>query len=133
MALKKGDIIDERKRYPDSCGLLVKVMGGGEGFEKLICCGHELTEEDVVSSPDPSKGRKKGKLVVGMTIEEKKLFSDSCGLRMMVMDGGEGFQEIICCGHSVSDKAMQDLQFGSGGLRNPTPEPNTSQTVTRKE
>ena len=30
MALKKGDIIDEFKRYPDSCGLVVKVMNGGE-------------------------------------------------------------------------------------------------------
>ena len=26
MAIKKGDIIDEFKRYPDSCGLVVKVM-----------------------------------------------------------------------------------------------------------
>ena len=128
MALKKGDIIDERKRFPDSCGLVVKVMGGGEGFEKLICCGHELTEEDVVTSPVASKGRKKGRLVLGMTIEEKKLFPDSCGLRMMVMDGGAGFQEIICCGHSVNTAAMQDLQFGSSGVRASTPEPNTSQS-----
>ncbi len=133
MALKKGDVIDERKRFPDSCGLLVKVMGGGEGFEKVICCGHELTEEDVVSTPATSKGRKKGRLVAGMTIEEKKLFPDSCGLRLMVMDGGSGFQEIICCGHSVTDKAMQDLQFGSSGVRqppppSPEPEPNTSQS-----
>ena len=43
MALKKGDIIDEFKRYPDSCGLVVKVMHGGEGFQKIVCCGHELT------------------------------------------------------------------------------------------
>lgn len=27
MPLKKGDLIDERKRHPDSCGLVVKVMG----------------------------------------------------------------------------------------------------------
>ncbi|MCA9473141.1 MAG: hypothetical protein MRJ96_04815 [Nitrospirales bacterium] len=129
MALKKGDIIDERKRYPDSCGLLVKVMAGGEGFEKLMCCGHELTEEDVVASPVASKGRKKGRLVVGMTLEEKKLFPDSCGLRLMVMDGGAGFQEILCCNHSVNDKAMQDLNFG-GGVRTPPaePSPNTSHT-----
>jgi hypothetical protein len=31
MALKKGDIIDEHKRHPDSCGLVLKVMNGGEG------------------------------------------------------------------------------------------------------
>jgi hypothetical protein len=39
MALKKGDIIDEHKRHPDSCGLVLKVMNGGEGFEKIRCCG----------------------------------------------------------------------------------------------
>ena len=48
MALKKGDILDERKRHPDSCGLVVKFAGGGEGFQKIRCCGHELTEEDRV-------------------------------------------------------------------------------------
>jgi hypothetical protein len=32
MGLKKGDIIDEFKRYPESCGLIVKVMSGGDGF-----------------------------------------------------------------------------------------------------
>jgi hypothetical protein len=51
MALKKGDIIDEHKRHPDSCGLVLKVMNGGEGFEKIRCCGNELTEEDVVECP----------------------------------------------------------------------------------
>ncbi|GJL65013.1 MAG: hypothetical protein NPIRA04_36670 [Nitrospirales bacterium] len=127
MALKKGDIIDERKRYPDSCGLVVKVMSGGEGFEKLICCGHELTEEDVVPSPETSKGRKKGSLVIGMTIDEKKLFPDSCGLRVMVMDGGAGFQEILCCSHSVNEAAMQTLEFGMG-MRGPAESPNTSQS-----
>ncbi|GJL56177.1 MAG: hypothetical protein NPIRA02_33090 [Nitrospirales bacterium] len=127
MALKKGDIIDERKRYPDSCGLVVKVMSGGEGFETLRCCGHDLTEEDVVSSPETSKGRKKGSLMIGMTIDEKKLFPDSCGLRIMVMDGGAGFQEIICCNHSVQESAMQSLEFGSG-MRGPAAAPHTPQT-----
>jgi len=128
MALKKGDIIDERKRFPDSCGLVVKVMNGGEGFEKLMCCGHELTEGDVVPSPTSSKGRKKGTLMVGMTIDEKKISPDSCGLRVMVMDGGEGFQEIICCGHYINEAAMQTLEFG-GGMRGPAPSsPNTPQT-----
>ena len=36
MAIKKGDILDERKRFPDSCGLVVKVTGGGEGFQKIL-------------------------------------------------------------------------------------------------
>ena len=58
MAIKKGDILDERKRFPDSCGLVVKVAGGGEGFQKIFCCGHELTEDDVVpTSPNQSECR----------------------------------------------------------------------------
>ena len=44
MGVKKGDIIDEHKRHPGSCGLVVKVMGGGEGFEKIVCCDEVLTE-----------------------------------------------------------------------------------------
>jgi len=27
---------------------MIKVMSGGEGFEKVVCCGHELTEKDVM-------------------------------------------------------------------------------------
>ena len=115
MGLKKGDIIDEQKRHPEGCGLVLKVMGGGDGFEKVICCGHELTEEDVVSSPGSGRGRKRGKLLAGVTIDEKKTFPDSCGLRVMIMDGGAGFQEIICCGHSVTARAMQDFNFGQMG------------------
>jgi len=127
MALKKGDIIDEHKRYPDSCGLVVKVMNGGEGFEKIICCGHELTEEDVVPSMNQGRGRRKGPLVVGMTIDEKRVSTDSCGLRLMVMGGGEGFQEVICCGHSIRASAMQDLKFGQMRSQEKSPEatPNT--------
>jgi len=30
----------------------------------------------------------------------------------MVMAGGAGFQEVICCGRSFGTGAMQDLQFG---------------------
>jgi hypothetical protein len=112
MALKKGDIIDERKRYPDSCGLVVKVMNGGDGFEKIRCCGHELTLEDVVPSFNQERGRRAGRLVVGMTLDEKKVATQSCGLRLMVMAGGEGFQEVICCDHSFGTGAMLDLQFG---------------------
>jgi len=112
MALKKGDIIDEHKRHPDSCGLVLKVMNGGEGFEKIRCCGNELTEEDLVPSMNQGRGRKKGRLLPGMPIDEKKVATDSCGLRLMVMGGGEGFQEVICCGHSIGADAMQDLKFG---------------------
>ncbi|GKS56619.1 hypothetical protein YTPLAS18_01460 [Nitrospira sp.] len=112
MALKRGDILDERKRFPDSCGLVVKIMGGGEGFEKIVCCGHELTEADVVSDILPSKGRKKGALPPAAMIEEKRQFPDSCGLRVMVLDGGAGFQGVQCCGHTITTRAVHDLKFG---------------------
>ena len=112
MALKKGDILDEHKRHPESCGLVVKVMGGGEGFEKIVCCDHALAEADIVSQVGSSAGRKKGTLPVGVIIDEKKLYPNSCGLRVMIMDGGAGFQEIICCGHSLTMNAMKELKFG---------------------
>ena len=123
MALKKGDIIDEHKRHPDSCGLVLKVMNGGEGFEKIRCCGHELTTEDVVPTLNQGRGRRKGPLLPGMTIDEKKVATDSCGLRLMIMGGGEGFQEVICCGHSIGRGAMQDLKFGQMRTEEPTAEP----------
>ena len=114
MGVKKGDIFDERKRHPDSCGLVVKVMGGGEGFEKIVCCDYELTEEDIVPQISRSQGRKRkrGNLPVAVILDEKKLYSDSCGLRVMIMDGGAGFREISCCGHSLTINVMRDLQYG---------------------
>lgn len=112
MPLKKGDIIDERKHHPDSCGFLVKVMGGGEGFEKIICCDHELTEEDIVPAFERSKGRKRGHLPPAVILDEKKLHPDSCGLRVMIMDGGAGFKEIICCGRSLTLNSMREFQYG---------------------
>ncbi len=127
MALKKGDIIDEYKRFPDSCGLVVKVMNGGQGFGKIICCGHELTEEDIVPSFRQERGRKKGHLSIGMTLDEKKVDPDACGLRMMVIDGGAGFQEVRCCGLSIRAGAIQDFQFGQ--MRSQE-EGNTSQSGT---
>jgi hypothetical protein len=117
MAVKKGDIIDERKRHPDSCGLVVKIMSGGEGFEKIVCCGNELTETDVVAEVVPSVGRKKGTLGPALILDEKKLYPDSCGLRVMIMDGGAGFQEIRCCGHVLSVSSIRDLKYG--GMRGP--------------
>ena len=111
MALKKGDLIDERKRHPESCGLIVKVMGGGEGFEKIICCDHELTDQDVVPSLISSKGRKRGELPAAIVLDEKKLYPDSFGLRVMIMDGGAGFQEIRCCGHSLTVSSKRELHY----------------------
>jgi len=122
MGVKKGDFIDEQKRHPEGCGLLIKVMAGGEGFEKVICCDHELTDQDIVPVAGSMRGRRKGHLPVGVILDEKKLYPQSCGLRVMIMDGGAGFKEIICCGHSLSLEAMQDFKFGQ--LR-ATPPPNT--------
>jgi hypothetical protein len=112
VALKKGDLIDEQKRHPHSCGLIVKVMGGGEGFEKIVCCDHELTEGDVVSDISSRSGRKKGQLPAAVILDENKLYPNSCGLRVMIMDGGAGFREIRCCGHSLTISSMRELKFG---------------------
>ncbi len=120
MALKKGDFIDEHTRHPHACGLVVKVMGGGEGFEKIVCCGHDLTEEDVVAEMGSPAGRKRGALPSAVVLDERKLYPDSCGLRVMIMDGGAGFTEIRCCGHSLTISSMRELKFGH--MRAPEPE-----------
>ena len=117
MALKRGDVLDEFKRHQHSCGLVVKVMGGGEGFEKIVCCGHDLTSEDLVPDVATVRGRKKGNLPPAVILDEKKLHPDSCGLRVMIIDGGAGFTEIRCCGHSLTASSMRDLQYGK--LRGP--------------
>ena len=111
MAVKKGDLIDEQKRHPGSCGLIVKVMGGGAGFEKILCCDHELTEEDIVSDVGSSLGRIRGRMPVSVILDEKKLYPDSCGLRVIVIDGGAGFKEIRCCGHSLTLSSARELKF----------------------
>jgi hypothetical protein len=116
MALKKGDIIDEYKRFPDSCGLVVKVLAGGEGFHKIVCCGHELTEQDVVPARLKKGGRKMGQKGVGVIIDEKKSFRDSCGLRLIIMDGGQGLQRMECCGHSLT--LADEQEFLDLGIRN---------------
>lgn len=125
MAVKKGDILDERKRHQDGCGLVVKIMGGGAGFEKIICCEYELTEEDVVSLMGSPLGRKKGELPLAVILDEKKLYPNSCGLRVMIMDGGAGFKEIRCCGHSLTIGSMWELKFGQ--VRGPLPGSDESQ------
>jgi hypothetical protein len=116
MALKKGDIIDEFKRHPDSCGLVVKVMSGGDGFTKIVCCGHELTQEDVVSAPIKQHGRKMGQKGVGFIIDEKKSYPAGCGLRLMIMDGGHGLQHMECCGRSLT--LADEREFLDLGVRN---------------
>ena len=121
MGLKKGDILDERKRYPDSCGLVIKLTGGGDGFQKIRCCGHELTEDDLVPDVLSSRGRKKGALLPGAMLEEKRQFADSCGLRVMVLDGGAGFEVIDCCGHTITAGVVNDWKFGQSRQDPPMP------------
>jgi len=37
--------------------------------------------------------------------------ADSCGLRVMIMDGGAGFKEIRCCGHSLTTSSIKELKY----------------------
>lgn len=126
MGLKKGDLLDEHKRHPDSCGLVVKVMGGGAGFEKVVCCDNELTEEDLVQDIESRAGRKKGTVAPSLIIDERKLYPDSCGLRVMIIDGGAGFKEIRCCGHSLTVNSVQEMKFGR--MRGPLPDDPDTET-----
>lgn len=133
MALKKGDVVDEYKRFPDSCGLMVKVLAGGEGFNKIVCCGHDLTDQDVIRERITKGGRKMGHKGVGIIIDEKKSYPTSCGLRLMIMDGGQGLQYMECCGHSLTladEKAFGELgiQDIRGPRRPSTPEGPTGAT-----
>jgi hypothetical protein len=119
MTVKKGDLIDERKRHSDGCGLVVKVMSGGVGFEKIVCCSHDLTEDDIVEDMGSSSGRKKGMLPPAVVIDEKLLYPDSCGLRIMIMAGGAGFQEVRCCGHSLTIASVRELRYSQLGGSQP--------------
>lgn len=116
MSFKKGDIIDEYKRYPDSCGLVMKVMAGGEGLEKIVCCGHELTVEDVVTEKIKKGSRKPTTKGVGIIIDERKSYPKSCGLRLIIVDGGRGFERVECCGHALT--LADEREFMDLGLRN---------------
>ena len=104
MAIKKGDILDERKRFPHSCGLVVKCTGGGEGFKKIFCCGHgadrrgSCAGDHVVEGPETEPA-------AGAMLESRRQFPDSCGLRLMVMDGGPGLQGSIAVAISAHSPA----------------------------
>ena len=60
-------------------------------------------------------------LPASVILDEKRLYPNSCGLRVMVMVGGAGFKEIRCCGHSITVEAMQDMKFGQMRVTPPTP------------
>jgi len=91
-------------------------MSGGDGFTKIVCCGHELTQEDVVSAPIKQHGRKMGQKGVGFIIDEKKSYPAGCGLRLMIMDGGHGLQHMECCGRSLT--LADEREFLDLGVRN---------------
>ncbi len=104
MSLTKGDMIDERKNYEQSCGIVVRVTEGGGGFEKMVCCGYDLDERDLADSYDKSKERFEGKIVKkGAVIDESKNHPDSCGLKMEVLAGGAGFKHVVCCGNVLTE------------------------------
>lgn len=79
MTIQYDDIPDERNAFPGSCGLVVKFAGGGEGFQKILCCGHELTKEEVVTDIIPSRGRKKWALLPRTMLEENGSFPTLAG------------------------------------------------------
>ncbi len=104
MAIKSGDILDETKNNGQSCGLAVKVIKGGGGFQKLLCCGGEMSEVNKVSKYSDGK-RHEGKAVKkGVIFDESKNHPNSCGLRLEVLGGGAGFKEIVCCGNVLTEK-----------------------------
>jgi hypothetical protein len=63
-----------------------------------------------------------------IVLDEKKLFPDSCGLRVMIIEGGAGFNEIRCCGHSLTVASRRELRYdlmrGSSDPPPNTPEGN---------
>jgi hypothetical protein len=108
MALKEGDIIDEKKNYEQSCGIGIKVVSGGGGFEKMECCGFDLDERDLVDSFDESKDRFEGNVVKkGAIIDESKNHPDSCGLVLEVLGGGAGYKHIVCCGNVLTENDVR--------------------------
>jgi hypothetical protein len=107
MTLKKGDIIDERKNYEKSCGIVVEVLNGGGGFTNMICCGYDLGENDLVESFSDEGNRAEGKVIKkGVVIDENKNHPNSCGLIVEVNAGGAGFKEISCCGNTLTEEDL---------------------------
>ncbi len=103
MGIKTDDIIDESKNNDQSCGLVVKVIEGGAGFEKLACCSYELDGNDLVENWDESKERSEnGAIKNGAIIDESKNYPNSCGLKVKVLAGGAGFRNIACCGNVLT-------------------------------
>ena len=111
MAIQKGDVIDESKKSLESCRLAIKVLEGGGGFDRVNCCGLELTESDKVGTADNAEvgtadnavERYAGETAKpGIIIDESKNHPNSCGLKVEIVGGGGGFKSIVCCGNELT-------------------------------
>lgn len=101
MSLQKGDILDEAKRFNESCRVVVEVLDGGAGFSKVDCCGNEMTAEDKVDTIVEME-RHGSDEITGIIIDESKNNPSSCGLKMRVVSGGAGFTSVTCCGNELT-------------------------------
>ena len=100
MGVESGDVLDESKRYDESCRLVVEVLEGGAGFSKISCCGNEMTAEDIVeAAADVDRADLEEKEII---IDESKNNPESCGLKVKVKGGGAGLQSISCCGNELT-------------------------------
>ncbi len=103
MAVQKGDVLDEAKKSQETCRVAIRVLEGGAGFEKLNCCGVEVTETEKVDSFDESTERSPGESAKpGVIIDESKNNPNACGLKVEILGGGGGFQSISCCGNELT-------------------------------
>lgn len=103
MAIQKGDILDEAKKSDQTCRVAVRVLEGGAGFQKMDCCGIEVTEAQKTDSLDESVERFAGDSPkTGIIIDESKNHPNSCGLKVEIVGGGGGFQSITCCGNELT-------------------------------
>ncbi len=103
MSVQPGDVIDEAKKADQSCRVAVKVLEGGAGFEKINCCGVEVTETHKTDSLDASVDRFPGDSgKPGVILDESKNNPNSCGLKVEIVGGGGGFESISCCGNTLT-------------------------------
>jgi len=101
MGVQKGDVLDEAKRFDESCRLVVEIVEGGGGFSKIDCCGNELTAEDIVDAAADIE-RSGNDEVKEIIIDESKNNPESCGLKLKIKGGGAGLQSITCCGNELT-------------------------------
>lgn len=102
MSVNKGDLIDEAKRFDESCRLLAEIVEGGGGFEKIVCCGNDLTAVDVVDPAPEVERFASEEIGPGLVIDEEKNYPGSCGLKVKVIGGGAGLTAIHCCGNTLT-------------------------------